>query len=289
MGSSLRSRPVRDLAVSVAIRSVAPQFFAATCNRREHGSQPPFVLPVTSTNSFNLSEEMIRVGLELFRAERSASDKTAQALASALGLPVAAVLKTLAKMADMHLVEARGFQGDASELLKNPAAAFAAAVSAMTPLLPAALEGHLEYSPAADDERVRAILDGADDGAPSEDDVAAAAGIPVVRAREAILRHTRFAGPVGARMRVILEVTFPDLDPNALDARELIERWTRALEASPTAPCRDVKIREMSLIGFVDDPKAYRQWRHDYFAPDPRAETARRMAAGLGGLGVSEE
>ena len=243
---------------------------------------------MTSKNSFNLSDEMIRVGLELLRAERSGSEKTVRALASATGVPAASLLRTLAKMAAIRLVEPRGFQGEMEKLQKDPAGAFLAAVFGMTPLLPAALEGHLDYSPAADDERVRVILGGAVGERPSEDDVAAALGILAVRAREAILRCTRFAGPVGARMRVILEVTFPDLDPEALDSMELIEQWTRSLEASPTAPCRDVMIREMSLIGFTDDPKEYRQWRHDPSAPYPRAEDALRQAAGLGAAGPQD-
>jgi len=65
--------------------------------------------------------------------------------------------------------------------------------------------------------------------------------------------------PPAPRFRIVLEASFPDADVDPTGYADLIARWEKSLESNPVFPCKDVKVRETSTIGDVDD---YTDWRY---------------------------
>jgi hypothetical protein len=63
------------------------------------------------------------------------------------------------------------------------------------------------------------------------------------------------------RFRMVLEVSFPDADPNDPSGyQEMISRWKESLQNNQALRCQQVWIREVLTIGDVDD---YDDWRNN--------------------------
>jgi len=57
-----------------------------------------------------------------------------------------------------------------------------------------------------------------------------------------------------------LEASFPDADPiDPSGYQEMIARWKESLQNNQESRCQEVRIREVLLIGDVDD---YDDWRN---------------------------
>jgi hypothetical protein len=63
---------------------------------------------------------------------------------------------------------------------------------------------------------------------------------------------------VSETIRPLLKVSFPDLAPE--DSRDWITMLSQAIEECDRLPCRDVRIKEATGIGFSEDASEYERW-----------------------------
>jgi hypothetical protein len=114
----------------------------------------------------------------------------------------------------------------------------------MTPFLPPLLEGKLEYSPAADDAVVAAVADSIDPQEfPHPDELHARIRLPAYRARAAVARYLRGPRDAGMRLRVTVDVTFPEMTTE--NSTELAERLIDAIARNTSVRCEDVRLRSL--------------------------------------------
>lgn len=228
----------------------------------------------------SLSEPSLRVALALFHADRADSDTSIGALANATKMSVDAIFSALEPLVDANLVAALPLPGNALRGTIDPAVLRRRIAFEMQPMLPAMLEGHLDYSPADDDERVEATVGFGLLGHVDIAVVARSLAISEARVREAIARIERRAAETGMRMRVVVELTFPDATLENFS--DLITRWTESLSRNDTVRCIDAKLREAVGIDFTNDRHEYRDWRNQsgQYAPPPNSGGGLRSLTG---------
>jgi len=228
---------------------------------------------MTTPNPFNLSDAALRVGRQLFDANRSGQTFTLASFLETTGLSPFALRDAMEPLMTAGLIRS----GDP---LSGEQAV------EITPLLPSALEGTLDYLPSDDDRRLLAAVD--PDTAEPETATEALAvdiGIPFVRLREALGRLELRRGERGVRMRIVLEASFPDVDPQSEDLVATFVRWKQSIEASNAVRCRRIRLRDMMTVGFSAAGRDYEDWRERRGQYDPSAWPT---DGGIGGLPLAE-
>jgi hypothetical protein len=231
--------------------------------------------------STTLSADARRVALALYNATRAGVQSTVGDLAAATDMSVDGVLDAVRSLTRADLVKPRGIRGMPGGMLpvdwSSATEADLIAIRArleltMTSLLPAALEGDLEYSPAADeeivDQAISAALENLDPvDYPNPRDIVVTIELPEPRRSEAYDRIAQRVSEVGMRMRMIIEVTFPNMTPGD----ESIDRFVKALPSNSAVECNDVQIIEATSVPFVRADDEYHVWRYE--SPNPRKAT----------------
>jgi hypothetical protein len=207
------------------------------------------------------SRHEMALALAIHRAsEEGRLEVTLSALAAETGIRVIEAIATVGHLAKKRMV--RLHPRDQAERMLAPVDWLKAtpdeqlqligtATVEMTPLLPPLLEGRLDYSPAADDAIVAATVDALDAKTfPHPDVLAESVDLPRHRAHNAVARYLRGALDRGMRLRITVEVTFPELTPD--DATDYAERLTAIIAQNDSVRCVDVKLRSVEGIPLTE-------------------------------------
>jgi hypothetical protein len=198
----------------------------------------------------------IPLALAIHRATYAGeAEITINDLASATGIPIIDVFKGIALFEKRRLVRIRPGEGDRlapvdwlHSTRDEQLHLMGMSVIEMTPFLPSLLEGRLDYSPAADDADVAAVAEPIEPrDFPHPDELVARINLPHRRAREALARYLRGPLDVGMRLRITVEVTFPDMTHD--NASDLRQRLLNVIATNTSVRCEDVKLKEVQGIG----------------------------------------
>jgi len=191
---------------------------------------------------------------------RARGTVTVRDVMAATQLTIDAVFDALEPLARQHLIKPAGIEGLPGGPTPIQWFEMSAAEQAelrgrmkfgMTPLLPAALEGLLDYSPAADDRVVeRVVTEATADIAPEDMDdprsLLSSLDLPEPRASEAYERIARRTMPDDMRFRVTIELTLPNMTPE--HSLEALQELLNAMQTHQQVKCTHVKLREAMTI-----------------------------------------